>query len=93
MFSSSSLCITFIFVVMGFSNLCIPSVEALSNFYLNNQGRLGATNLWRCCLKAELHLGIIWDFLVEPIGSIGLRKILSLRKFAPKFFLVVFCRS
>ncbi len=37
-------------------------------------------------MKVELHLGIIWDFLVEPIGSISLRKISSLRRFVPRFF-------
>jgi hypothetical protein len=37
-------------------------------------------------LKAELYLGIVLDILVEPIGSIGLRKILSLCRFAPRFF-------
>ncbi len=37
-------------------------------------------------LGVELHMGIVWDFLVEPIGSIGFRKILSLRRFAPRFF-------
>ncbi len=86
MLSSSGLCVTFIFVVMGVSDLCIPSVEALPDFYLNNQVRLGARTLWRCCLKAKLHLGIVWDILVEPIGSIGLRKILSSCRFAPRFF-------
>ncbi len=35
-------------------------------------------------------MGIVWDFLVEPIGSINLRKISSLCKFMPKFFLAVF---
>ncbi len=37
-------------------------------------------------MKAELHLGIVSDFLVEPIGSIGLRKISSLPRFTPRFF-------
>jgi hypothetical protein len=37
-------------------------------------------------LKAELHLGIVWDFLVEPIGSIGPRKISSLLRFVPRFY-------
>jgi hypothetical protein len=40
-----------------------------------------------------LHLGIVWDFLVEPIGSIDLRKISSLCKFVPMFFSMVFRRS
>ncbi len=33
-----------------------------------------------------MHLGIVWDFLVEPIGSIDLRKISSLCRFVPTFF-------
>jgi hypothetical protein len=37
-------------------------------------------------LKAELHLGIVWDFLVELIGSNSLQKISSLHRFAPKLF-------
>ncbi len=44
-------------------------------------------------MRAKLHLGIIWDFLVEPIGSINLRKISSLHRFVPKFFSAVFRRS
>jgi hypothetical protein len=48
MFSLSSLCVMFIFVVTVFSGLCIPSAEALPDLYLNNQGRSGAATLWRC---------------------------------------------
>ncbi len=44
-------------------------------------------------MRAELHLGIVWDFLVEPIGSIDLRKISSLDRFVPRFFSTVFRRS
>jgi len=40
-----------------------------------------------------LHLGIVWDFLVEPIGSIDLRKISSLCRFVPRFFSAIFHRS
>jgi hypothetical protein len=59
MFSSSSLCVTFNFVVTIFSSLHIPSAEALLDFYLNNKGRSNVATLWRCCLRAELHLGIV----------------------------------
>ncbi len=38
-------------------------------------------------------MGIVWDFLVELIGSIDLRKISSLCRFVPMFFLAVFRRS
>ncbi len=44
-------------------------------------------------MKVELHLGIVWDFLVEPIGSIDLRKISNLHRFVPMFFLGIFRRS
>jgi hypothetical protein len=40
-----------------------------------------------------LHLGIVWDVLVEPIRSIDLRKISSLCRFVPKFFFSDFHRS
>ncbi len=44
-------------------------------------------------MRAKLHLGIVWDFLVEPIGSIDLRKISNLHRFVPMFFSAVFRRS
>jgi hypothetical protein len=85
-FSLSGLCITFVFVMMVFFGLCIPSAEALSDFSQNNQGISGAITLWSLFLRAELHLGIVWDFVVEPIGSINLQKISHLCIFAPKFY-------
>ncbi len=44
-------------------------------------------------MRAKLHLGIVWDFLVHPIGSIDLRKISNLHRFVPMFFSAIFCRS
>ncbi len=40
-----------------------------------------------------MHLGIVWDFLVESIGSIDLRKISSLHRFVPRFFFSGFHKS